>query len=73
MLFAGSPPRMSRRVLVVGDVMTDVIVVPEGPIVKGSDRRATVRSRRPIVTWTSFPVGWSDPGGSAIAVSPTWI
>ena len=36
---------MSSRVLVVGDVMTDVIVVPEGPIVKGSDRRATVRSR----------------------------
>ena len=36
---------MTRRVLVVGDVMTDVIVVPEGPIVKGSDRRATVRSR----------------------------
>src|SRR6218665_1346637 len=36
---------MSRRVLVVGDVMTDVIVMPEGPIVKGSDRRATVRSR----------------------------
>lgn len=36
---------MSRRILVVGDVMTDVIVVPEGPIVRGSDRRATVRSR----------------------------
>lgn len=36
---------MTARVLVVGDVMTDVIVVPEGPIVKGSDRRATVRSR----------------------------
>ena len=36
---------MSGKVLVVGDVMTDVIVVPEGPIVKGSDRRATVRSR----------------------------
>ena len=36
---------MSARVLVVGDVMTDVIVVPEGPIIKGSDRRATVRSR----------------------------
>lgn len=36
---------MSGRVLVVGDVMTDVIVVPEGPIVRGSDRRATVRSR----------------------------
>jgi sugar/nucleoside kinase (ribokinase family) len=36
---------MTRRILVVGDVMTDVIVVPEGPIVRGSDRRATVRSR----------------------------
>ena len=36
---------MKNRVLVVGDVMTDVIVVPDGPIVKGSDRRATVRSR----------------------------
>lgn len=36
---------MKNRVLVVGDVMTDVIVVPEGPIVKGSDRRAKVRSR----------------------------
>ena len=35
---------MKSRILVVGDVMTDVIVVPEGPIVKGSDRRATVRS-----------------------------
>jgi sugar/nucleoside kinase (ribokinase family) len=36
---------MTRKVLVVGDVMTDVIVMPEGPIVKGSDRRAKVRSR----------------------------
>lgn len=36
---------MNCKILVVGDVMTDVIVVPEGPIVKGSDRRATVRSR----------------------------
>jgi sugar/nucleoside kinase (ribokinase family) len=33
------------RVLVVGDVMTDVIVVPEGPLVRGSDRRAAIRSR----------------------------
>lgn len=33
------------RVLVVGDVMTDIIVVPEGPIVKGSDRRAKIRSK----------------------------
>lgn len=36
---------MKQKVLVVGDVMADVIVVPEGPIVKGSDRRAKVRSR----------------------------
>ncbi|WP_323014615.1 sugar kinase [Devosia sp.] len=36
---------MSQKVLVVGDVMTDIIVVPEGPLVRGSDRRATVRSR----------------------------
>jgi len=34
-----------RRVLVVGDVMTDIIVRPEGPLVVGSDRRATIRSR----------------------------
>ena len=33
------------RVLVIGDVMTDLIVQPEGPIVQGSDRRATIRSR----------------------------
>lgn len=32
-------------VLVVGDVMTDIIAAPEGPIVPGSDRRATIRSR----------------------------
>jgi sugar/nucleoside kinase (ribokinase family) len=34
---------MTGRVLVVGDVMTDVIVVPEGPLVRGSDRRAKIR------------------------------
>jgi sugar/nucleoside kinase (ribokinase family) len=32
-------------VLVVGDVMTDIIVRPEGPMVRGSDRRAAIRSR----------------------------
>ncbi|MEO6396526.1 MAG: carbohydrate kinase family protein [Devosia sp.] len=32
-------------ILVVGDTMTDIIVMPEGPMVRGSDRRATVRSR----------------------------
>lgn len=36
---------MSARVLVVGDVMTDIIVRPEGPIVTGSDRRAEIRTR----------------------------
>lgn len=32
-----------HRILVVGDVMDDVIVKPEGPLVRGSDRRATIR------------------------------
>lgn len=36
---------MNSRVLVVGDVMTDIIVRPEGPIVPGSDRRAEIRNR----------------------------
>ncbi|WDR04569.1 PfkB family carbohydrate kinase [Devosia rhodophyticola] len=36
---------MSARILVVGDVMTDIIVMPEGPMVKGSDRRAKIRNR----------------------------
>lgn len=33
-----------RRVLVIGDVMTDIVVRPTGPLVRGSDRRATIRS-----------------------------
>ena len=33
--------RASPRILVIGDVMTDVIVRPEGPLARGSDRRAT--------------------------------
>ena len=35
---------MTGHVVVVGDVMTDIIVFPEGPLVRGSDRRATIRS-----------------------------
>jgi sugar/nucleoside kinase (ribokinase family) len=31
------------HVLVVGDVMTDIICLPEGPVEPGSDRRATIR------------------------------
>ncbi|HVJ43878.1 MAG TPA: PfkB family carbohydrate kinase [Dongiaceae bacterium] len=38
-----SPGNSRGRVLVVGDVMTDVIVKPEGPLVRGSDRRAAIR------------------------------
>jgi len=30
-------------ILVVGDVMTDIIVRPDGPLVRGSDRAATIR------------------------------
>ena len=47
----------SPRVLVIGDVMTDVIVRPEGPLARGSDRRASIRVR---------------PGGSA-ANQAAWL
>ena len=30
------------RVLVVGDVMTDIICKPAGPLVPGADRRAVI-------------------------------
>jgi sugar/nucleoside kinase (ribokinase family) len=32
------------NVLVVGDIITDIIAMPEGPIVRGSDRRAKIRT-----------------------------
>jgi sugar/nucleoside kinase (ribokinase family) len=32
-------------ILVIGDSMTDIIVMPEGPMVRGSDRRAVIRRR----------------------------
>jgi sugar/nucleoside kinase (ribokinase family) len=58
---AASPAADSRAsdpgVLVVGDVMTDVIVKPEGPLFRGADRRATIRAL---------------PGGSA-ANQALWI
>jgi sugar/nucleoside kinase (ribokinase family) len=34
---------MSGRALVLGDVMTDIIVMPEGTLVRGSARRAKIR------------------------------
>jgi len=37
-------PAGTGPVLVVGDVMTDIIVAPDGPIVIGSDRRAKIRT-----------------------------
>jgi sugar/nucleoside kinase (ribokinase family) len=45
------------RILLVGDVMTDVIIHPDGPLAKGSDRRAKIRF---------------EPGGSA-ANQAAWL
>src|SRR6202453_1034497 len=45
------------RILVIGDVMNDVIVRPEGPLARGSDRRASIMVR---------------PGGSA-ANQAAWL
>ncbi len=39
------PSSHPAGVLVVGDVMTDIICRPTGPLVPGSDRRATIRAR----------------------------
>lgn len=47
----------SPRILVIGDVMIDVIVRPEGPLARGSDRRASITVR---------------PGGSA-ANQAAWL
>jgi sugar/nucleoside kinase (ribokinase family) len=47
----------SLRILVIGDVMTDVIVCPEGPLARGSDRRASITFK---------------PGGSA-ANQAAWL
>jgi sugar/nucleoside kinase (ribokinase family) len=50
---AAQPP----RILVIGDVMIDLLVRPEGPLAIGSDRRATIVAR---------------PGGSA-ANQAVWL
>jgi sugar/nucleoside kinase (ribokinase family) len=47
----------AARALVIGDVMTDVVVRPEGPIARGSDRRASITVQ---------------PGGSA-ANQAAWL
>jgi sugar/nucleoside kinase (ribokinase family) len=54
---AASPRPSPPRVLVIGDVMTDVIVRPEGPLARGSDRRAAITVQ---------------PGGSA-ANQAAWL
>ena len=53
----GAARRGSPRILVIGDVMTDVVVRPEGALARGSDRRATIRF---------------EPGGSA-ANQAAWL
>ena len=47
----------ASRALVIGDVMTDVVVRPEGPVVRASDRRASITVQ---------------PGGSA-ANQAAWL
>ena len=47
----------AARALVIGDVMTDIVVRPEGPIARGSDRRASITVQ---------------PGGSA-ANQAVWL
>src|SRR5208337_126246 len=49
--------RAPPRILLIGDVMTDVIVRPEGPLARGSDRRAAIAI---------------EPGGSA-ANQAAWL
>jgi sugar/nucleoside kinase (ribokinase family) len=56
-LEANAPSSARRRILLIGDVMTDVIVRPEGPLARGSDRRASI----------AF-----EPGGSA-ANQAAWL
>ena len=56
-LEANAPSSARRRILLIGDVMTDVIVRPEGPLARGSDRRAAIAL---------------EPGGSA-ANQATWL
>ncbi len=55
---AGAAPSSAKpRILLIGDVMTDVIVRPEGPLARGSDRRASIAV---------------EPGGSA-ANQAAWL
>lgn len=37
------PGERPPKILVIGDVMIDILVRPEGPVIVGADRRATIR------------------------------
>ena len=56
-MIEGRPAAAAPRILVVGDLMIDTIVKPEGPLARGSDRRAAIVDR---------------PGGSA-ANQAAWL
>jgi sugar/nucleoside kinase (ribokinase family) len=56
-VIGGRPAAAAPRILVVGDLMIDTIVKPEGPLARGSDRRAAIVDR---------------PGGSA-ANQAAWL
>jgi sugar/nucleoside kinase (ribokinase family) len=56
-LDSASARSIPPRILLIGDVMTDVIVRPDGPLARGSDRRAAI----------AF-----EPGGSA-ANQAAWL
>jgi sugar/nucleoside kinase (ribokinase family) len=65
------------RILVIGDVMTDVVVRPEGPLARGSDRRASIAflpggSAANQAAWlASFGVGIDFVGRVGAADAPS--
>ena len=65
------------RILVIGDVMTDIIVRPEGPLARGSDRRASIAflpggSAANQAAWlASFGVGTDFVGRVGAADAPS--
>jgi sugar/nucleoside kinase (ribokinase family) len=65
------------RILVIGDVMTDIIVRPEGPLARGSDRRASIvlepgGSAANQAAWlASFGVGTDFVGRLGAADAPS--
>ena len=67
----------SPRILVIGDVMTDIIVRPEGPLARGSDRRASIAflpggSAANQAAWlASFGVGTDFVGRVGAADAPS--